>query len=115
MIKFLKKQKKNECSIFIYYEVLKLEKDKKKIDEKKAGEESQFEIQAVKQWEQNGRQVGQLWMLSENMLKKQCIQFSLETKGAKHELIANLAKYLRSKERLMITDGKLCLHIKIWF
>ena len=76
------------------------------MEEKEAGKESQFEIQSVKQWEQNGRQVGQLWMLSDKMLEKQCFQFSLETTGPSHEMISRLAKYLRSKERLMITDGK---------
>ena len=40
------------------------------------------------------------------MLEKQCTLFSLETTGPRHELISRLAKYLRSKERLMITDGK---------
>ena len=40
------------------------------------------------------------------MLEKQCTQFSLATTGPRHELISRLAKYLRSKERLMITDGK---------
>lgn len=85
---------------------LKIEKEKKKLEEKQAGQESQFEVQAVKQWEQNGRQVGQLWMLSDRMLEKQCTLFSLETTGPRHELIARLAKHLRSKERLMITDGK---------
>lgn len=67
---------------------------------------SEEEVIALKQWEMNGRQVGQLWMLSDNMLKRQCDSFNLSTKGKRHEIIQRLAKHIRSQERLMITDGK---------
>lgn len=82
-----------------------LEKEKQKSVKKEVQKETQAEIMALKQWEHNGRQVGQLWMLSEKMLKKHCTEFGLETGGLKHEIISRLGKYLRSHEKLMITDG----------
>ena len=68
--------------------------------------ESEEELLALKQWEMNGRQLGQLWMLSDAMLKRQCEGFNLPTKGKRHEMIQRLSEYIRSQERLMITDGK---------
>lgn len=69
--------------------------------------ENEEELLALKQWEMNGRQVGQLWMLSDTMLKRQCESFDLPTKKLKrHELIKQLSQHIRSQERLMITDGK---------
>ena len=83
-----------------------LAKKRKEEEMEKNAKENQYEVMALKRWEINGRQVGQLWMLSESNIKKQCEQFALSTDGAKHEMISRLSKYLRSKERLMITDGK---------
>ena len=68
--------------------------------------ENEEEVLALKQWEMNGRQVGQLWMLSDTMLKRQCESFDLPTKGKRHEMIQQLSQHIRSQERLMITDGK---------
>ena len=68
--------------------------------------ENEEELLALKQWEMNGRQVGQLWMLSDAMLKRQCESFGLPIKGKRHELIKELSQHIRSQERLMITDGK---------
>ena len=39
--------------------------------------EKQEDVQAFKTWEHNGRQVGQLWMLSEATLKRECGKFNL--------------------------------------
>lgn len=85
----------------------------KEISEKKASSQSKAsaveneeELLALKQWEMNGRQVGQLWMLSDAMLRRQCESFNLPTEGKRHEMIKRLSVHIRSQERLMITDGK---------
>jgi len=80
-------------------------KKKAKAEKKDKLEESQEDVMAFKTWEYNGRQVGQLWMLSEVTLKKECKKFSLSTEGHKHELIARLGKVIRSRERKMLTMG----------
>jgi len=73
---------------------------------KKAKEAEQAELLIVKTWEINGRQVGQLWMLPENQLRKKCKVCGLSNKGAKPLLIKRMVKYLKSQQRLMITDGR---------
>jgi len=82
-----------------------LEKHKALKGVKSSKQATQQEIMAAKQWEHNGRQIGQLWMLSENMLVKQCKDCGLDSDGSKHEIITRLGKHLRSNARLMITDG----------
>jgi len=82
-----------------------LEKQKALKGVKSSKQATQQEIMAAKQWEHNGRQIGQLWMLSENMLVKQCKDCGLDSEGSKHEIITLLGKHLRSNARLMITDG----------
>jgi len=82
-----------------------LEKQKALKGVKSSKQATQQEIMAAKQWEHNGRQIGQLWMLSENMLVKQCKDCGLDSDGSKHEIITRLGKHLRSNARLMITDG----------
>jgi len=82
-----------------------LEKQKALKGVKSSKQATQQEIMAAKQWEHNGRQIGQLWMLSENMLVKQCKDCGLDSEGSKHEIITRLGKHLRSNARLMITDG----------
>jgi len=68
-------------------------------------EELQEDVQAFKTWEHNGRQVGQLWMLSETTLVKECKKFSLSTDGNKVELITRLGRVIRDRERKMLTMG----------
>ena len=101
----------NKDEIKKYQKLLQAEKDKASV--KGLREATQAEVMAVKQWEHNGRQVGQLWMLSENMLMKQCKEFKLSLDGSKHELISRLGDYLRKHERLMITDGKSKLRTEV--
>jgi len=84
-------------------EVADIEAEARSKLDAKASEE---EILALKQWESNGRQLGQLWMLSDTMLKRQCETFNLPIKGKRHELIQRLSQHIRSQARLMITDGK---------
>lgn len=84
----------------------KIRKEKAAKAEKESTKSSEEEVLAFKQWEMNGRQVGQLWMLSDKMLKKQCGNFNLPDGGKRFEMIKRLSEYLRSHEVLMITDGK---------
>jgi len=75
-------------------------------DEKKAKQvELQEDIQAYKTWEHNGRQVGQLWMLSENTIVKECKKFNISSEGNKIELITRLGRVIRDRERKMLTMG----------
>lgn len=75
-------------------------------DEKKEKQaELQEDVQAFKTWEHNGRQVGQLWMLSENTIKKECKKFNLSMDGNKIELITRLGRVIRDRERKMLTMG----------
>ena len=67
--------------------------------------EVQEDVQAYKTWEHNGRQVGQLWMLSEATLRRECHKFSLSSEGGKVELITRLGRVIRDRERKMITMG----------
>ena len=61
---------------------------------KDAREEVQEDVQAFKTWEHNGRQVGQLWMLSAATLRRECEKFSLSGEGHKLELITRLGSTL---------------------
>jgi len=67
--------------------------------------ELQEDVQAFKTWEHNGRQVGQLWMLSETTLIKECKKFNLSADGNKIELITRLGRVIRDRERKMLTMG----------
>ena len=67
---------------------------------------------ALAQWELNGRQVGQLWMLSEHALLQQCEIYGVplpppeEQQLPKPKLIAILAKALRQLDKgRLLTDG----------
>lgn len=84
----------------------KLKKEKAKIKEKEDKKLTQQEMMSLKQWEHNGRQVGQLWMLTDKMLEKQCKDCRIDSSGERFELITRLSKHLRSNATLMITDGK---------
>ena len=72
---------------------------------KDAKEEVQEDVQAFKTWEHNGRQVGQLWMLSAATLRRECEKFSLSGEGHKLELITRLGRVIRDRERKMLTMG----------
>jgi hypothetical protein len=85
------------------------DKAKRKVAAMASMEAKQEDIMIEKQWEMNGRQIGQLWMLSEAILRRQCVDFSLGTADslldkAKPELIVILSKHLRTISRLMIKD-----------
>merc|ERR1712150_86679 len=85
----------------------KAEEKRRRLEQEKAnGKENEADIMALKRWELNGRQVGQLWMLSDANLKRQCETHKLSTDGKRHEIISRLAKHLRDSARLMLTyDG----------
>ena len=83
----------------------KLEKLKAASESKQQQEELQEDVQAFKTWEHNGRQVGQLWMLSVTILKRECKKFNLDTDGNKVELITRLGRVIRDRERKMLTMG----------
>ena len=74
-------------------------------DKKELKEELQEDVQAFKTWEHNGRQVGQLWMLSESTLKRECEKLSLSSDGHKVDLITRLGRVIRDRERKMLTMG----------
>lgn len=78
---------------------------KSKERSRKKAEETQEEMQAFKTWEYNGRQVGQLWMLSENIIRRECKKYNLDTEDPKHVLISKLGRVIRDRERKMITMG----------
>eukprot|EP00116_Pleurobrachia_bachei_P003102 sb/3463364/ len=80
-------------------------KERASKDAKTKAVETQEETQAYKTWEYNGRQVGQLWMLGEGTLVKECKKHGLETEGPKHVLISRLGQVIRSMERRAITAG----------
>jgi len=82
--------------------IASIEKFKNK---KAAQEELQEDVQAFKTWEHNGRQVGQLWMLSETTLRKQCKQFQLSADGSKVDMITRLGRVIRDRQRKMLTMG----------
>lgn len=44
-------------------------------------------------------------MLSENILKRECKKYNLETDDPKHVLISKLGRVIRDRERKMITMG----------
>ena len=93
----------DQKQIKAYQQSLK-EKESKE-NSKKLAQESQEEMSAFKTWEYNGRQVGQLWMLSENIIKRECKKYNLETDDPKHVLISKLGRVIRDRERKMITMG----------
>ena len=72
---------------------------------KVAAEELQEDVQAYKTWEHNGRQVGQLWMLSETTLRRECGKFGLDNSGHKLELNSRLGRDIRDRQRKMLTMG----------
>ena len=79
-------------------------KDEARAGRRKEQEELQVDVQAYKTWEHNGRQVGQLWMLGEATLRRECTKVGLEdTSGDKVELITRLARVIRDRERKMLT------------
>jgi len=84
-------------------------KEKAEAEKKKMANENQYEVMALKRWQLNGRQVGQLWMLSEHNIRKQCEDFGISTEGAKHECIARLRAHIKKKQTLLLTDGKTTL------
>ena len=72
---------------------------------------------ALAQWELNGRQVGQLWMLSEHALLQQCEIYGVplpppeEQQLPKPKLIAILAKALRQLDKgRLLTDGSAAMN-----
>merc|ERR1711962_362543 len=81
-------------------------KEKLEAEKKKMANENQYEVMALKRWQLNGRQVGQLWMLSEYNIRKQCEEFGIPTEGAKHECISRLRAHIKKKQVLLLTDGK---------
>lgn len=83
----------------------KVEAEKAAAAKKESKQETQEEVMAYKTWEHNGRQVGQLWMLSENTIRKECKKLGLSTEGAKHQLISVLGRRIRDQERKMLTMG----------
>ena len=74
-------------------------------DSRQKGVENQEEIMAYKTWEINGRQVGQLWMLSENIIIRECKKYSIGADDPKHILISKLGQEIRTREKRMITMG----------
>ena len=69
------------------------------------------DLLAEKQWEFNGRQIGQLWMLSESSLHRKCLEFSLCAQNElqnmpKQQVISLLSQHLRKISRLMLEDAK---------
>ena len=48
-------------------------------------------------------QVGQLWMLAEGTLRKECKRFNLSTEGSKVDLITRLGQCIRAREKKMLT------------
>jgi len=93
----------NEKEIAAYKK--KMAGKKAALEKKGIQEELQEDVQAFKTWEHNGRQVGQLWMLSETTLMKECKKFALSTDGNKVELITRLGRVIRDRERKMLTMG----------
>ena len=83
----------------------KVAEDKVCASRKATAQESQEDVMAFKTWEHNGRQVGQLWMLSESTIRRECKKYNLSTDGSKHQLIRVLGKRIRDQERKMITMG----------
>jgi hypothetical protein len=82
---------------------------KRKAAAKASMEAKEGDVMMEKQWEMNGRQIGQLWMLSDAILRRQCVEFSLGTADSllgvsKPELIVILSKHLRSISTLMIKN-----------
>ena len=73
--------------------------------QKLSKETAQEDAMILNTWMQNGRQVGQLWMLNIRLLKSQCEVFDLPTAGTKNELIGKLAKHLRSRKPLLLTNS----------
>lgn len=74
------------------------------------GQLAQEEAMAVAQWEFGGRQVGQLWMLSEGAIRQQCELYNVRPEPepglSKPKLIAVLAKALRAADKgRLLTDG----------
>ena len=101
------RQHLNECNdkdkIYRYQMRLKRLAAQKAASQSK--ETAQEDAMIMNTWISNGRQVGQLWMLNAKLLKSQCDVFSLENSGTKVELIGRLAKHLRSKKPLLLTNN----------
>jgi len=89
----------------------KIAEDKEKEKRKAKAVETQEDVMAFKTWEHNGRQVGQLWMLSESTIRKECSKLGLSTDGNKPQLIRVLGARIRDQERKMITMGNVTGHV----
>jgi hypothetical protein len=76
---------------------------------KQSKQSAQEDAMMLKTWEMSGRQVGQLWMLNERILRNQCelngLSTETKTSDPKTELIGRLAKHLRQKKTLLLTSG----------
>ena len=55
--------------------------------------------------------MGQLWMLSETTIRRECRKLGLEVEGAKHVLIGRLGSRIREQERKMLTMGSTQGHV----
>ncbi len=56
----------------------------------------QEEITGLKTWEYLGGSNENMWLLTAEQLKKQCVQYGLDAKGSKDELIARLVRHRNS-------------------
>ena len=84
---------------------LKLKRQEEMKKQQLSKETAQEDAMILNTWKNNGRQVGQLWMLNVRLLKSQCEIFNLPTGGTKNDLITKLAKHLRSSKPLLLTNS----------
>lgn len=72
-------------------------------DAKKGAQE---EVTGLKTWEFLGGENENMWLLSEEQLRKQCKQYGLETDGEKNEMIARLVRHRNALDSSrMIADS----------
>lgn len=72
-------------------------------DAKKGAQE---EVTGLKTWEFLGGENENMWLLSEEQLRKQCKQYGLETNGEKNEMIARLVRHRNALDSSrMIADS----------
>ena len=61
------------------------------------GQARQAEVQTLKQWQYAGSKPGQLWMLTEPLLRQLCEEHGLDQSGGRLDLIARLGSHLRRR------------------
>ncbi|KAJ6630191.1 hypothetical protein Bhyg_16788 [Pseudolycoriella hygida] len=94
----------NKAKIAAYAKRLKEEQEAS--DAKRKLQEMEEEVQNIQSWEYLGGKTSEMWLLSENQLRKMCESYKLDGTGSKEELIARVVRHRNALDsKRMLTDG----------